>query len=101
MRDVLDRVVKPFKMLKEPDIALLLLYNSLSYTLYYCITSSASTLFKQHYHLDYAQIGRISYVSSCLEIGFRESLLGLAYLGIGMGTMVGTLGELVCKNRWP
>lgn len=58
LKTVLRRILKPVTLLKEPDMAVLLFYSSLSYTLYYCVTSSSSTLFKQVYHLNYAQIGQ-------------------------------------------
>lgn len=55
---IIRRVLKPVTLLKEPDMAVLLFYSSLSYTLYYCVTSSSSTLFKSVYKLNYAQIGK-------------------------------------------
>jgi multidrug resistance protein len=45
------------KILKEKDVALLLLYNCLVYSSYYSVTSSLPYLFEQTYHFNALQIG--------------------------------------------
>lgn len=60
------------KILREKDVALLLLYNSLVYSAFYSVTSSLPYLFEKIYHFDVL-------------------LVGLAFIPYGVGTFLASL----------
>lgn len=60
------------KILKEKDVALLLLYNCLVYCSYYSVTSSLPYLFEKIY-------------------GFNELQIGLSFLPYGVGALLASL----------
>jgi len=47
----------PLRLLTQPDIILVLLYNGILFSAFYCIMASLSTLFKQAYALSETNIG--------------------------------------------
>ncbi|GAA5909431.1 hypothetical protein JCM8208_005741 [Rhodotorula glutinis] len=66
--------VKPFaplKMFLEKDVFLVLTFNAVCYTLFYCVTTSTGTLFQTTYNLN-------------------ESELGLCFLANGVGCLLAT-----------
>ncbi|BGP25869.1 MFS transporter [Rhodotorula toruloides] len=68
-RDV--RPFAPFKMFLEKDVFLTLTFNSVCYTLFYCVTTSTGTTFKATYHLN-------------------ETELGLCFIANGVGCLAAT-----------
>ncbi|BGP33415.1 hypothetical protein JCM10296v2_005216 [Rhodotorula toruloides] len=68
-RDV--RPFAPLKMFREKDVFLTLTFNSMCYTLFYCVTASTGTTFKSTYNLD-------------------ETSLGLCFIANGVGCLAAT-----------
>jgi MFS family permease len=64
--------VNPFKLLTYIDVDIILFFNGIIYAVFYAVTASTSTLFKEAYpHL-------------------TETDLGLAYIPMGVGMIIGS-----------
>ncbi|KAI9775036.1 MAG: hypothetical protein M1839_001588 [Geoglossum umbratile] len=59
--------LKTVSIIMEKDVAIVLLYDALVYTTFYCITSSTPSIFRE-------------------KFGFNDLQLGLCYLPIGVGS---------------
>ena len=68
LRDI--HPLKPLLMLLEPDMAMLLFFNGVVYTAYYCATGSLSSLLDDLY-------------------GYSQTEIGLCFLAIGGGALGG------------
>ena len=66
--------LKAFHVLMEKDVAIVLFFNSIVYTSYYCVTTSLPSLFSKIY-------------------GFTDLQIGLAFIPYGVGC---TAASLVC-----
>jgi hypothetical protein len=62
--------VNPFKLLGQPDLLLLLIYNGIGFAAFYAVLSSLSTLLDEVY-------------------GLPETAIGLCFLSIAGGMMLG------------
>ncbi|BGP49610.1 hypothetical protein JCM10450v2_005509 [Rhodotorula kratochvilovae] len=65
------RPFAPLKMFREKDVFLVLTFNAVSYTLFYCVTTSTGTVFQTTYNLS-------------------DSELGLCFLANGIGCLLAT-----------
>ncbi|KAI8970430.1 major facilitator superfamily domain-containing protein [Mycotypha africana] len=75
---LLKPLLQPFLNLKEKDIIILLVYNSLQYASLYCVMTSSTKLYSEIY-------------------GLQEIQIGLCYLSNGFGALLGsyTCGKLL------
>lgn len=73
LRDI--HPLKPLLMLFEPDMAMLLFFNGVVYTAYYCATGSLSSLLDDLY-------------------GYSQTEIGLCFLAIGGGALGGAFDAL-------
>jgi len=70
--DARKPLANPLRLLLYPDIAILLVFNGLIYSVFYGVTASISTLFHEAYP------------------SLTEADIGLCFLGIGSGMAVGS-----------
>lgn len=65
----------PLKMFGEKDVFLLLTFNSACYTLFYTVTTSTGTTFKDTYHLNETQLG-LCFIANGAGCLFATSING-------------------------